>query len=108
MRTFDTGATRDSNDNKPSFRGFLSAPAIRRFGEYMHKHRLQADGSLRSADNWKKGMPAQEYVESGWRHWVDVWEAFDEGRYTECEEAACAMYFNVQGLLHELLKRRGY
>ncbi len=56
-RTFETGATRDTGDDKLKFDGFLSASVIKRYAEYMHKNRIQSDGSLRDPDNWQKGIP---------------------------------------------------
>ena len=52
MRTFDTGATRDTDSDKLDFDGFLSPLALEAFAEYMHRHRQVADGSLRASDNW--------------------------------------------------------
>ena len=74
MREFSGGATRSSQDGKPEFAGFLSPIVIRRFGEYMLVHQKQEDGKLRKSDNWKKGMTRRVYVESMFRHFVDVWE----------------------------------
>lgn len=104
MRTFETGATRDTNDDKPDYRGFLSMKAIRRFGAYMLKHRQQADGTLRASDNWKKGIPQEAYVESGARHFVEWLDAIEDGRTQDAEELACAIWFNIQGWLHERMK----
>lgn len=111
IRQFETGATRDTNTNKPDYRGFYSVLVARRFGEYMHKHRLQADGSLRESDNWKKGIPEIEYVSSGDRHWMDIKECYEALQFgyfsnVNLEDALCAMLFNVQGLLHEVVKAR--
>lgn len=104
MRTFDTGATRDDNAEKPDYKGFLSPTALQAFGAYMHAHRKQADGSLRASDNWKKGIPVPAYVESWIRHTVDFWAAYEAGDMAKCRELACATWFNVQGFLHETLK----
>lgn len=105
MRQFETGATRDSDSGKPDFRGFLSIPVIRLFGRYMHKHRQQADGQMRASDNWKKGIPQTAYIESGWRHWLDLVQEWEKGNglTPELEEAIGAMMFNVMGLAHELM-----
>jgi len=101
MRTFDTGATRDDNTHKVDYFGFLSPKAIRAFGAYMHKHRFQADGVVRSADNWKKGIPISAYVESLTRHQIEFMDAVSDGRWAEADEIACALWFNIQGYLHE-------
>ena len=108
MRTFDTGATRDTDDDKIDYEGFLSPLVLTRFGEYMHKHRNQADGKLRASDNWQKGIPREAYIKSAWRHFVDWW--WLHRRYpirgTLLEDALCGVLFNVCGYLHEVLKVR--
>lgn len=106
MRTFDTGATRDNDDTKNDYEGFLSPLVLKRYGDYMTKHRKQADGNLRASDNWQKGMPLECYVKSGWRHFIDWWSehrgiASKDG----IEDALCALMFNVMGYLHETLRR---
>lgn len=107
LRTFATGATRDTSKTKLEPFGFLSPVALHRFSEYMHKHRLQSDGNLRDSDNWKKGMPEKEYIQSLIRHVMDFWlvTSGEEPRYdpkvTAPEEIACAILFNIQGYLHE-------
>lgn len=109
IRKFITGATRDIDHSKPDYEGFLSPLVIQRFGEYMHKNRVQADGSLRASDNWTKGIPLEAYMKSGWRHFQDWWMAHRGLQSKEdIETALCAILFNTQGYLHELLKARGY
>jgi hypothetical protein len=106
IRTFETGATRDSDDGKLDFDGFLSPSVIKRYALYMHQHRVQTDGTLRSSDNWKLGIPIKQYMKSMWRHFFEVWNLHSEGNIkTEvAEEALCALLFNVNGMLHEVLK----
>lgn len=111
IRTFDTGATRDTTDGKHEPWGFMSALAEQRFCEYMTKHRMQADGSLRDSNNWKHGIPVPVYAHSLSRHIQDlrlILEGFP-GRAVEgdLEEVLCAVLFNVQGMLHETVKHRG-
>lgn len=102
MRTFESGANRDSNDGKLDYEGFLSHRVLERYAEYLHKHRIQSDGKIRTSDNWQKGIPKEEYMKSMWRHFMDVWEAHREEK--EIEDALCAMMFNSMGYLHEVLK----
>lgn len=105
MRKFHSGATRDTDEGKLAYKGFLSPRVLKRFAEYMHKHRIQADGNLRAADNWQKGMPVDVYVDSLIRHVFDVWlHAEGEGELARegMEDALCAVIFNAQGILFEL------
>jgi len=106
IRLFSTGATRDTDVGKPRYAGFMSPLALKAFGEYMHRHRQQRDGRFREADNWKKGMPDREYLESAFRH-LHTWWLFEEGYDAEAREdlkdALCAVLFNAQGRLHNLM-----
>jgi len=107
MRQFGTGATRNSDEGKNDYEGFLSPSVIERFGEYMTKHRKQADGQLRDSDNWQKGIPRTAYIKSNWRHFMDLWKEH-RGIATKdgIEEALCAIMFNTMGYLHEYLKEK--
>jgi len=106
IRTFQSGATRDTEQGKLDYEGFLSPIVIKRFGEYMNKHRKQKDGKLRDSDNWQKGMPTDAYMKSMWRHFQDVWMEHRgfESRHG-IEEGLCGIIFNAQGYLHEILKK---
>ena len=107
MRRFETGATRNDDTAALDYEGFLSPLVLQRFAEYMHGHRLQADGQLRASDNWQKGIPRDSYMKSLWRHLMDVWLEHRGHRSREgLEDALCAVIFNAQGYLHELLKER--
>lgn len=105
IRTFSTGATRDTDQNKLDYDGFLSPSVIQRFAVYMHGNRIQSDGSLRASDNWKAGIPIDEYMKSMWRHFMEVWSIHQaQDDEADIETALCALKFNVDGMLHELLK----
>lgn len=112
VRTFGSGATRDTSTDKPEFAGFLSPAVIRAFGRYMHTNRKQSDGSLRDSDNWKKGMPRRVFVESMFRHFIDVWGfVVDDDdipgiREDDAIDALMAIIFNAQGLAREILRGR--
>lgn len=105
MRVFKSGAQRDSQDGKLDFEGFLSPLVIEAYGNYMHKNRFLADGSLRASDNWQKGIPREVYMKSGFRHFFAWWKAH-RGYKTEetIEDSLCALIFNASGYLYELLK----
>lgn len=115
MRQFDSGAARSNDASRYDPEGFLSPIVLERFCEYMNKHRVQADGSIRGSDNWQKGLPIATYMKGLWRHFLHLWtrhrgfEVADAGATADIEEDLCAIIFNVQGYLYELLKekRRG-
>lgn len=109
MRVFETGATRDDASHKPSHASYLSPLSIKRFGEYMLKHEVQADGARREPGNWKKGMPLSAYLESMTRHHLDLWlhhDGFPGEAREDLEEALCAIIFNAQGYLDSILRMR--
>lgn len=112
MRDFQTGATRSSDAGRYDPEGFLSPIALERFCEYMNKHRVQADGGLRDSDNWQKGMPLATYMKGMWRHFLHLWQRHrgwtvtDAKAAADAEEDLCALMFNVQGMLHEMVKAR--
>ena len=103
MRKFDSGATRDTDEGKLDFEGFLSPLVLRRFAQYMNFNRIQADGNLRDSDNWQKGIPKDAYMKSGWRHFFDWWRCHRHLAVGK-QEALCALLFNVMGYLHEELR----
>ena len=110
LRTFDSGATRDTTQGKLDYVKALSPIVLRRYVQYLDKHRLQSDGSYRDFDNWKKGIPQETYHSSGGRHFFDAW-LLTEGYTTEdnhgpveLQDALCAQLFNIMGRLHEVLK----
>lgn len=121
-RTFETGATRDADHDKPDYEGFLSPLSVERYGEYMLKHQLQSDGTRRASDNWQKGIPIAQYVKSLLRHVIQLWkvhrgypihsvgrEPWPNGKSRDpqdLEEILCAILFNTQGMLHETIKSR--
>lgn len=110
IRVFPTGATRDTAQGKHEPWGFTSALAEKRFCAYMHEHRKQSDGELRDSDNWKKGIPLDAYKHSLSRHIQDlrlILEGFPEqAGESDTETVLCAVLFNVQGMLHETIKKR--
>jgi len=114
IRTFDSGATRDTDIGKWDYEGFLSPLVLKRYAEYMHKCRIQSDGKLRESDNWQKGIPVKQYMKSKWRHFMDTWcfyrrsmDFYEVADYGELlEESLCAELFNSMGFLHEVLKNK--
>lgn len=117
IRTFSTGATRDTDNGKLKYEGFFSPEVLRRRAEYMHEHRKQANGELRDADNWQKGMERAVYMDSLIRHACDAWyewrtrslkdaDPTSLNRSKAFQDLLCAISFNAEGMLLELLRGR--
>lgn len=109
MRDFDSGATRSNDPDRLDYEGFISPIVLRRYAQYLHKHRIQADGKLRDSDNWQKGIPIVVYMKSKCRHFIHTWVQHrcvlnGCGNVDEIEESLCAELFNTMGYLFELLK----
>lgn len=103
-RTFDTGATRDTDSGKYDYEGFLNPLVLARFAAFMHKNRVQSDGTLRSGDNWQKGWSRDVSIKSLLRHVVDLWLLHrgyqvprpEDGQVPTVEECLGAILFNVE------------
>jgi hypothetical protein len=116
MREFDSGATRDTAEGKLDYEGCLSPLALEAFGEYMLECSICSDGTKRPSDNWQMGIPFKEYMKSLLRHTWDVWKIHrgyivrdrKTGEIITMKRALCALFFNVQGYLHEYLKKELY
>lgn len=112
LRRFETGATRNLDVNKLDYEGFMCPMVVESFAKYMNSHRMQKDGTLRSSDNWQRGIGLDVYMKSMFRHFFDVWKMHrghkayspEDGHELTMEEALNAMTFNSNGYLHELLK----
>lgn len=97
----DTGACRNSEEGKLDF-DWLSIPVLKRITAYMNANAILPDGSRRSSDNWKQGMPRLRYRRSAQRHFYDWLESHQNGVLDQ--DMACATIFNIMGDLHEELK----
>ena len=112
VKAFASGATRSSSQDRYDPEGFLSPIALERFAQYMQKNRRMPDGSLRDSDNWQKGIPLASYIKGLWRHFLHAWTRHrgypvqDPMAAADLEEDLCALMFNVQGALHEVVKAR--
>lgn len=109
IRKFASGATRDTDEGKPDYEGFISPLVTKRYGQYMHTKRIQADGAVRSGDNWQKGLSKESYIKSLTRH-VEDFKLHHDGIGDEAieslEDSLCAIIFNASGYLFELLKEK--
>ena len=110
LRTFETGATRDTSSDKLDYEAFLSPAVLLRYAEYMHTCRKQSDGTMRDGDNWQKGIPTDQYMKSKMRHVMDTWLHHrglgHKAVIKDLEACLCAELFNTMGMLHEILKQK--
>lgn len=110
VRRFDSGATRSADAGRIDPEGFLSPLVIARFSQYMNTHRQQPDGTMRDSDNWQKGIPLETYAKGMWRHFLHFWTRHrgypvdDPLAAPDLESDLCALLFNVQGYLFEVLE----
>lgn len=113
IRTFETGATRDTAAGKLSYMKALSPEVLEAYIKYLDKHRLQPDGSMREFDNWKKGIDKRVYLDSLLRHDKAVWklmlgyEVSDNHGPVTLLDSLMAVIFNATGMAYELLIEEG-
>jgi hypothetical protein len=102
MRNFKTGATRNDDSNELDYEGFISPIVLKKYAEYMHRHRFQADGKLRASDNWQKGLSKECYAKSMTRHFMDFWLEYRGFESREgMNDALMGLLFNVMGFIYE-------
>jgi len=112
IRNFDSGATRDTVEGKLDYVKALCPLVLRRYVQYLDKHRLQSNGSMRDFDNWKKGIPREIYHSSKGRHFFADWlleegyKVSDNHGPVDEEEALCGELFNTMGKLREILRAK--
>lgn len=101
-RVFESGASRNSDEDKLDYEGFLNPAVMKIYAEYMHSHRMMEDGSMRESDNWQKGIPVDQYMKSLYRHFQDL-HLNHRGYESEqnSTDSLCAIIFNAMGLLLE-------
>jgi hypothetical protein len=118
VRTFETGAMRDVDETKIDPEACFSPEVLVAYARYVKICQIMPDGTRRQDDNWQKGMPLESYMKSGWRHYLDWWKGHRRwknhnggdisGRMdiaTLILHGCFALMFNVQGYLHEYLKK---
>jgi hypothetical protein len=104
IRTFETGATRDSLGDKLQYEGYFSPIVLEARARYMRTHQTMADGSLRAPDNWQKGIPKDALMDSGFRHFMDWWMVHrGHGSREGVVAALCGLMFNAEAYLHAVL-----
>jgi len=100
---FSTGASRDGDTDKLDYEGFISPVVLRRYAEFMHDCRKLPDGKIRDGDNWQKGIPITRYIKSLIRHTNEFWLIWRKEQKVD-QTLACAVMFNIMGLLFEALE----
>lgn len=107
IRTFDTGANRNSDAGKLDYEGFFNPAVMQKWAEYMHKNRFLQDGSTRASDNWQLGIPKEECIKSLLRHVMDLWlEHRGEPSRETIDEALGAIMFNAQAYWLAVIRER--
>lgn len=110
QRKFESGATRNSSDNKLDYEGFINPIVEWAFAQYMHKHRLLEDGTMRASDNWQLGIPQQELMKSAHRHWQDLrliqryYTVGENGKVVSKLDALLGLKFNIDAMIYDELK----
>lgn len=85
---FETGARRDTQDDKPRY-DLISVIALKRLAELMGR------GAEKYGDrNWEEGIPLSRFYASLFRHMIQ----WAEGDTTE--DHLAAVLFNAMGILH--------
>lgn len=97
IRKFESGAIRDSEENKESYTETISWTAFKRYAEYM-----TAKKQKYGAGNFKKGIPIASYEESLMRHISKYMiNKYENGDLEKDQDHLSAIIFNVFGIMHE-------
>jgi len=99
-RVFETGAMRDSDNDKEDYIESISWIALQRYCKYM-----KTQESKYGRGNWKKGIPIEEYEKSLFRHIQKyIANKYDNANLEPEIDHLSAALFNLQGLIHEIEK----
>lgn len=108
IRKFNTGATRDTDNDKIDPEGYLSPLVLEHYFKYMLIHQIQPDGTKRASDNWQKHFGEDHYavcMKSMWRHFLDIWLEHRGFKSREgMEHALMGTLFNVMAYADKYLK----
>jgi hypothetical protein len=109
-RYFEKGAYRDTDRGKNEYTKFLHPLVVEAYGDYMTKHRVQSDGVVRAADNWRTGFGDDHKrvcLESAFRHLLDVWKELEGYESRDgIDEALGGLFFNTLALWAKVLEER--
>lgn len=97
IRKFETGAIRDSENEKEDYVETISWRAMKRYAKYM-----TAQKKKYGEGNFKKGIPVDAYERSLLRHIQKYLENKYEGGNVEKDfDHLSAIVFNTFGIMHE-------
>jgi len=102
FRSYDSGALRDTGIGKLEFSRCEHPAVTKRFAEFMLSKSIMPDGSYRRGDNWQKGIPTDDLIESLERHNSDIQlhlKKWGEMATEDLQNACCAAIFNIQAIL---------
>lgn len=102
VRSFTSGAIRDSEESKEDYTETISWTAFKRYAQYMTSKKKQYGGG-----NFKKGIPIDSYERSLIRHLQKYMEnKYEEGVVETDTDHLSAIVFNVFGIMHEQERER--
>lgn len=110
VRTFATGATRSPLGEKLQYEGYLNPLVLKRFAEYMKKHQTDSAGNRRDSDNWQRGIPKADLIDSFTRHFFDVWlhhRGYASEATEDLQESLCALIFGAMAYLKADMEENG-
>lgn len=97
IRTFKSGAIRDSEESKEDYVETISWTAFRRYAQYMTGKK-----SKYGSGNFKKGIDIESYERSLTRHLQKyLVNKYEGGDIEKDEDHLSAMVFNLFGIMHE-------
>lgn len=95
-RKFESGAIRDTEDNKEDYIETISWTAFKRYAQYMTGKKAKY-----GSGNFKKGIPSDSYERSMMRHIQKyLSNKYENGDVEKEEDHLSAILFNVFGLIH--------
>lgn len=110
LRIAETGAMRDTANNKLDYEAAISPLFLKRYVEYIDSHKIKPDGTIRELDNWQLlfGTPKEHRnicIKSAYRHFMDLLLEHDGFKSRDgIEEALGGLIFNIQAYWFSLLK----
>ena len=97
IRTFKSGAVRDSENDKEDYVETLAWRSLKRYAKYMTSKK-----SKYGRGNFKKGIDIESYERSLVRHLQKYFEnKYEQGQVEKNEDHLSGMVFNIFGIMYE-------